>query len=209
MSTSPTLPAIADPLPIEATPFERVQGAYLRDLFAAHPVLAGMAGYHLVDDRWGDPSEAGRSARLAMLARHRAAFAALPDAALSASERTDRAMLLEQIDQLAFADEVLREEAWDPLGTVATAGGALFGLLAREYAPWSFRGAAFLGRLVGLPAYLERSAAALTGLPGRPVALLHLDTALRQLPGIGELIDEGVAEARRRAAAGEIGRAHV
>lgn len=203
MPASHPLPAIADPLPAPHTPFERALDAYLRDLFHASPILAGTAGYHLVDDRWGDPSEAGRTARLAMLAGHRRVFAGLAADALTPAERTDRDIVIEQIDQLIFGDEVLREEAWDPLVPVYTAGSALFGLLAREYAPWSFRGAAFLARVEGLPAFLDRSLAALTGLPGRPVALLHLETALRQLPGIGELVDEGAGEARRRAAAGE------
>ena len=39
------------------------------------------------------------------------------------------------------------------------------------------------GRLRGLPAYLEAAAGALTGLTGRPVSLLHAETALAQLEG--------------------------
>jgi uncharacterized protein (DUF885 family) len=82
-------------------------------------------------------------------------------------------------------------------------GGGLFGLLSREFAPWSLRGVALLSRLEGLPELARAALAALTGLPGRPVALLHLDTALGQLGGVTELVDMAVAEARRRAEAGE------
>lgn len=192
-----------DSLPPATTPFARALDAFLRDLFASQPILAGAAGFHAVDHRWGDPSEAGRAARLALAERHRAAIAAIPAADLAADEATDRGILLEQIDQLVFADAVLREEAWDPLATVAVLGSGLFAILAREYAPWSHRGAAFLARVAAIPAYLDAARGALTGLPDRPVSLVHLETAIRQLPGIGELIAEGREEADRRAAAGE------
>jgi uncharacterized protein (DUF885 family) len=76
-------------------------------------------------------------------------------------------------------------------------------MLSREYAPWAHRGAAFLSRVERLPAYLDAALGALTGLPDRPVSSLHLDTALKQLPGIPQLIEAGTAEARSRAEAGE------
>ncbi|MFN8620701.1 MAG: DUF885 domain-containing protein [Chloroflexota bacterium] len=195
-------PSLPDPLPLPTTPFGRALDAYLRDVFAANPVFGGYAGYHLVDGAWTDLSEAGRQDRLALLARHRAAIAAIPEADLVDGERVDRPLLLELIDQQTFSDAQLRDEAWDPLVTVSTLGAGLFGLLARDYAPWSHRGAAFLARVRGIPAFLDGALGALTGLPDRPVSLLHLDTALKQLPGIDQLVDAGVAEARGRAEAG-------
>ncbi len=45
--------------------------------------------------------------------------------------------------------------------------------------------------------------AGLTGLAERPVALLQLDTAIAQLPGVSELVASSVAEAHRRAEMGE------
>jgi uncharacterized protein (DUF885 family) len=196
-------PTVADPLPTPARPFERALHAFLVDFFAADPIAAGFAGYHLFDDRWPDLSGSGRGQRLAMLARHETAVSGLAEEDLSAAERIDRALLLEEIEQLRFTDEVLRDEAWDPLHVVYLLGSGLFTLLAREYAPWPQRGEAFLRRVEALPRVLEDALAALTGLPDRPVSRLHLDTALDQLPGIGDLIDEGMAEARRRAGSGE------
>ena len=138
-----------------------------------------------------------------MLDRHEAAAATLDETVLSSDERIDRAILMEHIEQARFSDAVLRDEAWDPLTVVYLLGSGLFGLLAREYAPWSERGASFAARVERLPSVLEAAVEALTGLPDRPVSLLHLDTALAQLPGIGELIGEGLTEARSRAEAGE------
>lgn len=191
------------PLPAPVTRWDHAFHAFLGDYFEALPTHGTVAGYHLVDDRWPDLSEAGRLARLAMYERHRDAVSVLPDDELSADERVDRAILLELLDKLRFGDEELRDEAWDPLSVVYLAGSGLFGLLSREYAPWSERGAAFAARVEGLPTVFDDAIAGLTGLPDRPVSLLHLDTALAQLSGITDLVAEGLAEARRRAAAGE------
>jgi uncharacterized protein (DUF885 family) len=193
----------ADPLPTPVTPWDRVLHDVLVGMFEASPVHAGFAGYHLVDDRWPDLSEAGRAARLAMLDRHAATVAALDESQLSPDERIDRAILLEQIEKDRFGDAVMRDEAWDALTVVYLLGAGLFALLAREYAPWSHRGAAFAGRVETLPAVLQAAVDGLTGLPGRPVSLLHLETALTQLSGVTDLMQEGLAEARTRAAAGD------
>jgi uncharacterized protein (DUF885 family) len=203
MTVSPFRPAIPDPLPVPTTPFGHALDAFLRDFFAGSPISAGFAGYHLVDGQWPDPSEAGRARRLAEYARHEAAFRALDTDALDAGERVDRDYLLELIDQARFGDERLRDEAWDPLSIGTTLGAGLFLMLSREYAPWSHRGAAFLALVQGIPTYLDAALAALTGLPDRPVSLLHLETALKQLPGTAGLIDAGIEEARKRAAAGD------
>jgi uncharacterized protein (DUF885 family) len=192
-----------DPLPVPVTLWDHALHDFLVDFFEASPIHAGMAGYHPVDDRWPDMSEAGRGARLAMLERHQGAIAALDVAQLSPDERVDRAILVEQIASARFSDGVLRDEAWDPQAVVYVLGIGLFSLLAREYAPWAERGAAFARRVETLPVVLQAALDSLTGLPDRPVALLHLDTALAQLSGIGQLIDEGLGEARTRAAAGE------
>ena len=128
-----------------------------------------------------------------------------PTASWPTTNAIDRGIVLEAIDGLEFDEAELREAAWDPLSYVRVAGGGLFTLLAREYAPWRHRGAAFAARLRGLPAYLEAAAGALTGLTGRPVSLLHAETALAQVEGLNELIDQGLAEADRQAAAGQDG----
>ena len=139
-----------------------------------------------------------------MLRGHVARLEAFDEAALSPDERVDRHVLLEEIEKAVFGEEVLRGEAWDALELVYLMGSGLFGLLSREYAPWSQRGAALLSRLAG-PARAARARplAGLTGLPDRPVALLQLETALAQLEGVTELVDAGLAEARSRAEAGE------
>jgi uncharacterized protein (DUF885 family) len=189
-----------DHRPEPRTAFDLALRDLLDDLFEAEPTWATHVGFHAFDDRWPDVTEEGRTARLTMLAGHRDRLNALADEELSPSERIDRGITLEAIAAAEFELADLREPAWDPLSYVYMAGSGLFNILAREYAPWAHRGAAFVGRVQGLPQLLADAAGALTGLPGRPVSRLHTDTALAQLGGIGDLVKEGLAEAQRRAA---------
>jgi uncharacterized protein (DUF885 family) len=190
----------ADNRPRPRTDFERALHALLDDMFAAQPTWATHIGYHAFDDRWPDVTELGRHARLELIARHRAAIEKLDEAALSSDERIDRSLTLETLDGMEFDETELREMAWDALGVVRVAGGGLFSLLARDFAPWEHRGAAFVGRLEGLPAFLNAAAKGLTGFDARPVSLLHAQVALAQLGGVTELIDQGISEADRQAA---------
>jgi uncharacterized protein (DUF885 family) len=197
------MPAMAlppDNRPAPKTPFDHTLKAFLDDFFAAQPVWATQVGFHGHDDRWPDMSEEGRLSRLAMLRDHRARFERLAPTDLSADEEIDRGIVVEAIDTMDFEDDVLREPAWDPLSYISLCGSGLFSLMAREYAPWQHRGSAFAGRLRGLPALLEAAGVNLVGVGDRPVSRLHVDTALAQISGITELIDEGVAEGERRAA---------
>jgi uncharacterized protein (DUF885 family) len=193
-------PLTPDNRPEPRTAFGHALHRYLDDAFEAWPTWATAIGFHAYDDKWPDVSEDGRSSRLAMLRHHRARIAALPESELSSEERVDRGITLEAIDAAEFSEAELREGAWDPLGYIYTAGSGLFNVLSSEYGPWAHRGPAFLGRVRGLGDFLNAAAEALTGVPGRPVSLLHAETALAQLSGIPDLIDQGIAEARRRAA---------
>jgi uncharacterized protein (DUF885 family) len=206
MTTPPATTASTlrpDGLPEPGDDFEAIVVDIIVDLFGAYPTWGTAVGYHVADDRWPDLSEAGRHARLAMLRGHASRLAALDDAELRPDQRLDRRILEDEIAKVIFGDEVLRDEAWDPLSLVYVMGSGLFGLLSREYAPWPRRGASFLARLRGLPALAGQALAGFTGLPDRPVGLLQLETALAQLAGVTSLVDAGVAEARSRAEAGE------
>ncbi len=189
------LPLVGDGRPEPQTPFDFALQRLLDDLFAAYPTWATQIGYHGYDDRWPDCTPSGREARLAMLRHHRARLQVLADGDLSDAEQIDRGIALEAIDSLEFDEAELRDAAWDPLRHVGVVGGGLFSLLAREYAPWRHRGGAFAARLRSLPIYLGAAADGLTGLSGRPVSLLHTQTALAQLAGLDELIVQGLAEA--------------
>ena len=193
-----------DSRPAPRTAFDFALQRFLDDQFAAQPVWATQVGFHAYDDRWPDLSESGRDARLALLRHHRARFEALDEHELSRDERIDRGIVLGAIEELEFSEAELREPAWDPLWYVYTCGSGLFSLLAREFAPWAHRGAAFAARVESLPLVLAQAREALVGLPDRPVSQLHTEAALNQLGGVEDLISQGRTEADSHAAAGEL-----
>jgi len=192
-----------DGLPTPGDAFEAAVVELLVDLFAAYPTWGTEAGYHAVDAHWPELTGSGRLARLAMLTRHASRLGGMSEATLSADERVDRRILLEEIERLAFSEDVLRGEAWDALELVYLMGSGLFGILSRGYAPWPQRGSALLARIEGLPRLARQALEGLTGLADRPVGLLQLETAIGQLPGISELLDAALTESRARAQAGE------
>ena len=192
-----------DGLPEPRSAFERAIVDFIVDLFEAYPTWGTMSGYHRVDDRWPDLSEQGRQDRVSIFRGHAERLRAFDDSVLSRDGRIDRQIALDEIDKVLFGEEVLRSEAWDALEIVYLMGSGLFDLLSRDFAPWSQRGAALVSRIAGIPTLTRAALSGLTGMPGRPVALLQLDTALAQLPGVTELVDAAEAEARQRAQAGE------
>ncbi|MGH2408066.1 MAG: DUF885 domain-containing protein [Candidatus Limnocylindrales bacterium] len=193
----PFEPLAADTRPAPVSAFDRALLALLDDLFLALPVWATQVGFHQYDDRWPDLSGAGRLARLELYRLHRIALAGVPDAGLSADERIDRGIVMDALDSFTFSDGVLREEAWDALGYVALIGTGLHELLAREYAPWTHRGAAFVWRAQRIGEVFAAANESLIGLPGRPVARLQVETALAQLGSINALVTEALEEAQR------------
>lgn len=175
--------------------------AFLAEYFRLQPLHATAAGMHEYDGRWPDLSEDGRRDRLAFADRWTSELDGFADADLSRDERVDRDLLRLELDALRFAELELRQEAWDPLEWVYLLGAGIFPLLARSFAPLAERLDSVAGRLEGMPAVLEAARTELVGLPDRPVARFHTETALKQLAGIAELADDAVREAESNAGA--------
>jgi uncharacterized protein (DUF885 family) len=181
-------------------PFSEQIGTFFSEYFALNPLAATAAGMHDHDSAWPDLTEAGRVARLAFAERWARALEAIPTTELDRDEAVDQELLLLVLDEIRFEDEALRQLAWDPLEWVYLMGGGIFPLVAREFAPLADRLASIAGRLEGLPALVDAARAGLVGTPdGRPVSRFHAETALAQLPGIGELINDAVAKAEAAA----------
>ena len=115
--------------------------------------------------------------------------------ALSADESADREVLLRTLEAMRFGDTDLLDERCGRADLGLHPRRGALPLLAREYAPLATRLAAAAGRLAGIPALLADARGQLVGASGRPVSRLHLETAIRQMPGIGELVDDALAAA--------------
>jgi uncharacterized protein (DUF885 family) len=176
--------------------FAALAAAYLDEAMTASPVFATAIGDHRVDDRWPDVGPTAVADRLAFVARWDAEFAAVERDGLTREEAIDLDLIRLELAAQRFADEDLQEERWNPLDWVYLLGDGLFLLLSREFAPLGDRLASVAGRLEGLPTLLDGARAALVGTDdGRPVGRFQTETALTQLPGVAELIDEALAAA--------------
>jgi uncharacterized protein (DUF885 family) len=170
--------------------------AFLDEFVALEPVAATSIGDHRHDGEWPDLSDAGRQARLDFVDRWKATFHGFDDAALGREERVDRDLLLQELDAMRFYETELREDTWDPLSWVYLLGDGLFPLLAREFAPLGDRLGSVAARLESIEAVIDAARATLVGAgPGRPVGRLQTETAIEQLPGVVDLIDEALAAA--------------
>jgi uncharacterized protein (DUF885 family) len=172
--------------------------AFIHELLAVDPVAATAAGSHDHDGRWPDMTDAGRAERLAFLDHWDATLRAVEPGDLDPDGRVDRDLVIDEIAVRRFDETDLGEDRWDPLAWVYLLGAGIFPLLARDFAPLADRLSSLAARLEGLDRLLDAAETSLVGLPGRPVSRLHTEVALRQLPGIADLVDE----AERTAAEG-------
>ena len=166
---------------------------FLAEFFRINPTWATSIGAHAHDDRWPDLSEAGRAERLAFIERWSERFGGLTD--LEGDDAIDRDLLLGELDAARFSEIELREETWNPLDWVYLLGDGLFTLLARDFAPLPQRLESVAGRLEGMPALVAAAKSCLVGHDGRPVARFHTETALKQLPGVEELVADALRAA--------------
>lgn len=171
--------------------------AFLTEFFRINPTWATEIGAHAHDDRWPDVTEAGRAERLGFIERWLAEFRAMAE--LEGDDAIDRDLLIGELEAAEFSEVELREETWNPLDWIYLLGDGLFTLLAREFAPLDVRLTSVAGRLEGLPAVIDAARGNLVGHAGRPVGRFQTETALKQLPGIDELIGDALRAAESAA----------
>lgn len=153
------------------------------------PVSATQLGDHRYDALLPDVSATGRAARRAFAEQSLAELAKFDRSKLSREHQVDAILLKDQLDYTIFSIDRLQDWAWDPTGY--SAGGALFGLTSREFAPLADRLRSATGRLEALPRFLQQARESL--VPAR-VPLIFAQTASKQNPGLNELIDGIVSQ---------------
>lgn len=203
------------PAPEANSAFDALSKAWLDQLASASPVYATQLGDHRFDADLPDLSEAGRTSRMAQVKATQTALAAIDLTMLSRDNQVDAAMLSEALEAETFRTERLEDWAWDPLIYAGTAGGALYNLIAREFAPLPERLLAAAGRMEKFPAMLAETRRQL--VPAR-VPPIHAQTYSGQNAGIVSIIDDlilaeaselGPADASRLSRAAETAKAAI
>jgi uncharacterized protein (DUF885 family) len=186
-----TQPALAAAQQPDAR-FEALSARFVDEFGRYAPVQATALGDHRYDGEIEDLSAAGRARSLAWARSLLGELESIDRSGLSRANQVDAAMLDNQLRYAVWNEEKYRDWSWDPLVYTQLGGQALYGLLAREFAPLPERLRSVTSRLEKIPALLEQARGNL--VPAR-VPAIHAETAVKQNPGILSLVDELVVPA--------------
>jgi hypothetical protein len=161
--------------------FTALADAAVEAILERHPDEATFLGDHRFDDRLPDLRPEALADDRRVLGGFAERLAKLDLAALPAEHRVDALILANRLATMLYDLDELRPHEWDPL--MANPGRAVYGLLAREFAPAEDRLVALAGRLAAIPETLEVARRTLGAMPR-----VHVETALGQFAGTEELI---------------------
>ena len=166
--------------------FEAIAARYLDEISTHSPVSATAIGDHRADGRLDDVDAAARERTRQAYLAYRDVLSGIDRDALSPANQVDASLLTNEVNSTLFALDTLEEWAWNPLYYVNISGSAIYGLLARDFAPLAERLDNAAARLELLPRFLEQTRASLQ--PER-VPKIHAETAIQQNPGLISIID--------------------
>jgi len=166
--------------------FENLASEYISDLSNFSPVTATLIGDHSADDELDRVDAESREERRILLNEYLHALGRIDRDQLSRANQVDAELLSHEVESSLWALEQLQEWAWDPLYYVNISGSAVYGLLARDFAPVEARLVSVASRLEQLPRFLEQARSSLQ--PGR-VPRIHAETAVQQNPGLLSIIE--------------------
>ncbi|MDV3468004.1 DUF885 domain-containing protein [Stenotrophomonas sp. C3(2023)] len=150
------------------------------------PVSATQIGDHRYDGQIDDLSAEGQQATLAAYTALLADLDKLEVARLGRENQVDAAILRNQLQSEIWNAEVLKSAQWDPQMYNGLAGSAIYGLMAREFAPLPERLKSATERMEKIPAIFAQARANLD--PAR-VPKIHAETVAKQNRGILSIVD--------------------
>jgi uncharacterized protein (DUF885 family) len=180
--------------------WEALAMRYVDEMPAFSPVGATGMGDHRFD---GELNEIGAEARarwVAFLRGVQRELAAIDRMKLTRANQVDYALLSHAMDSSLWSIEELQSWAWNPVSYSQTAGGAIYSLMAREFAPLPERLSRVADRLEKLPRYLKDVRGTL--VPER-VPKIHAETAARQNRGVLSILENMVKPSMDSLAEGE------
>ncbi|HEU4405783.1 MAG TPA: DUF885 domain-containing protein [Polyangiaceae bacterium] len=135
--------------------FARFVDDYFEAQFAFSPVGGTEVGLHKYDPLFPDRSRAAHEKRAAELKALGERLATIDRAKLSFDEQIDATALEADLRATLFHLETLREWESNPMMYAGTPGGAVDGLIKRDFAPAAERLRAVVARLEKVPALYE------------------------------------------------------
>lgn len=150
------------------------------------PVSATQIGDHRYDSELDDLSTAGQQKTVAAYKALLGELDKIEVAKLGRENQVDAAILRNQLQSEIWNAEVLQSGKWDPQLYNGIAGSAIYGLMAREFAPLPERLKSATARMEKLPAIFAQARENLD--PAR-VPKIHAETVAKQNKGILSIVD--------------------
>jgi len=150
------------------------------------PVSATQIGDHRYDGELDDLSAAGQQKSLEASKALLAELDRIDASKLGRENQVDAAILRNQLQSDIWSNETLQSWQWDPQVYNGLAGSAIYGLMAREFAPLPERLKSATARLEKIPQIFTAARANLD--PAR-VPKIHAETVAKQNKGILSLVE--------------------
>lgn len=170
--------------------FAELSRRWLDGWMRLNPVAATQIGDHRFDGEIDDLGAEGRRKSIEFSRTLLAELDAIDTGRLTRENQVDAAILRNQLRSDIWTIDTLQAWAWDPQVYSGLAGGAIYNLMAREFAPMPERLASAAARMEKLPALFAQMRENLD--PAR-VPKIHAETVAKQNAGVLSLIDGLVA----------------
>ena len=175
--------------------FEDLAKRYLDEFPTLGPVGATSLGDHRFDHLVNQVSSEARAERVAFNKKYIEALEIIPKGKLSRAYQVDAALLDNRLRSGIWRIEELQEWSWNPLNYTGLAGGAIYSLMAREFAPVEERLMNVADRLEQFPRMYAQIRE--TIIPER-VPKIHAETAVKQNKGVLSILDNLVVPQKNK-----------
>lgn len=159
---------------------------YIENFLRLKPQWATALGDHRYDDQLGDYSLKGIQQERALDSAYLDSLSRIDINQLTMTNRIDYEIMRTNLQGMLYGIDTLKEYEWNPL--TYNLGGAIYGLLARDFAPLTERLQNVKSRLEGIPGVIAAAKANLKNPPK-----IYTETAIMQNPGTISLIKNDLA----------------
>jgi len=167
--------------------FAKLSERWLDGALRLAPVFATQTGDHRFDGELDDLSAEGRARSLEFSKSVLAELEQIDRSKLTRENQIDASVLRNQLRYDIWTSETSKSWAWDPMVYSQIAGGSIYTLLARDFAPMPDRLRNATLRMEKLPALFEQMRA---NLDLARVPKIHAETVSRQNKGVLSLVDD-------------------
>lgn len=169
--------------------FQKLARTYVDESPALSPSAATSLGDHRYDNLLDEVSPAARQRQRDFYRNYLDRLQSIDRSKLSRDNQVDYRLLQHSLQGDLWSLETLQEWAWNPIQYTQLTGGAIYGLMARDYAPVSQRLESVAARLEQYPRLFQQIRETLE--PAR-VPPIHAETAIKQSRGVLSIVDNMV-----------------